>query len=743
MKKSLASLFFLFLTTSLFAQKVINKPYFEVKRSSTYTVEKIELYDNETRVHVKGKLFPNWFLRFKKTDFLKDCATGKEYKIIKIEGFNFNEKIYLPESGEKTVVMVFPPLDEGVKKIDYKNAIYGISLEKQRSDINEPKEIPLDVKNWIEKELNKVTETPIKDFNSDGFFNPKKAKLIGYIKGYDTRLNFRTGMVYQGNTITREEYPIVVQVYEDGRFEAELPLIHPEVRYLSINKCYMSYYLEPGQTLAMILDWDDFLTQAIYRHSQTTNYEFKKTVFEGPLAEINTHLMNFTVEKFNYREFKEIVKNQTPTEFREKQDATLITNKNLLAEYVEKNNVNNKTQQLLQNTLLSDYAQVCFDFARMRGFEAKKSTEFNNSKILITDAYYNFLKKIDLNNKGFLVPHSFSTFINRFEFSKPLNIYPKRKPLKINPEITLNQYLEQKNIKITEEDKILQKSLKGKKFKSYKEFQDYQKQFSKNYLDASEAYRLKYFQPLVDKQQNARMKESTMEKWRLRDSVIKNVYQLEKSIVQDMTKIRALKFDIDKSNPENAREYWSALKATINHPFLVSEGERMVNKKYPVIENSVQQSYERQKPEVNSVRDNTTKLPEGKATSIFKNIIDAHKGKILFVDFWATSCGPCVASIKRMKETRSSYKDNPDIDFVFITSNNTSPEKTYLKFIENQELINTYRVSNDDFNYLRQLFKFNGIPQYVVISKNGEVIDNDYKMYRFNDTVDGIIEKHK
>ena len=137
------------------------------------------------------------------------------------------------------------------------------------------------------------------------------------------------------------------------------------------------------------------------------------------------------------------------------------------------------------------------------------------------------------------------------------------------------------------------------------------------------------------------------------------------------------------------------------------------------------------------------KLPEGKATTIFKNIVDKHKGKILFVDFWATTCGPCVGNIKRMKEIRATYKNSKDIDFVFITSKRESPERTYNKFITDQDLVNTYRLEQDDFNYLRQLFSFNGIPQYIVLNKNGDVIDDDYKMYSFSHTVDNIIADNK
>lgn len=740
MKKTLTSLLFLFLTITLLSQEVIEKPAYKFKKTNIYEVDKIELNENETRVHVRGTIFPNWTIKFSKTDFLKDYKTGKIYNIIKIENYEFDEKIYLPESGEKTVVLIFPPLDKGVKKIDYKHAIYEISLEKQR--IDKPKEVPEDVKKWIQGELNSITETPIKDFNSDRFFNPKKAKLIGYIKGYDKRLGFNTGMVFQGNNITREDYPIVVQVYEDGRFEAELPLIHSEVGYLSINKSNVTYYLEPGQTLAMILDMEDIRKQAFYRRWVSSNYKFKKTTFEGALSNINRHLMNFTVEDFNYRAFNERIKNQTPTEFREEHDSTYKANKALLDEYINNNDVNNKTKQLLQNTLIADYATICFDFVRKREYEAKKDTLNSNLKKTITDEYYNFLKEIDFNNKAFLVTNRYSTFVNRFEFSEPISIYPKRKSIKINPEITLQQYLEDNNIELTEKDKTLQEESKNKKFKSYQEYKDFQKQFSKPYINAVETYNSKYIQPIIDRGNND-ITASKMEKWRLRDSVLKNVYHLDKNIVHDMTKIRALKFDIDGTDSENARKYWNTLKKDINDPFLIVQGERIVNEKFPVVEQMVQKDSEKSNSNNITMEAVTTKLPKGKPTNIFEDIIKPYRGKILFVDFWATTCAPCVGSIKKMKETRAKYKDNPNIDFVFITAKNASPLRTYSKFIKEQELVNTHIIESDNFNYLRQLFKFNGIPKYVVIAKNGEIIDDDYEMYRFNNTVDGIIKKYK
>ncbi|WP_400077491.1 TlpA family protein disulfide reductase [Winogradskyella sp. R77965] len=729
MKKAFTTLLVILITTSLFGQKVIEYPDYEVKRSSIYDVDKIELTETETRVHVRGTIIPGWHMRFRKNDFLKDYKTGKEYTIIKIENHEFNEKILIPESGTKTVVLVFPPLDKGVKKVDFKHAVYGISLDKQRSD--KPKEVPKHVTKWIEDELNKVTDSPIIDFNSNEFFKQKPAKLIGYIKEYDKRLKFETGIVYQGNNITREDYPIVVQVYEDGRFEAEIPLIHPETNYLSINKSTIDYYLEPGQTLAIILDAEDFRKNAISRMTRSSRYKFKNTVFKGPLAEINNHLMNFMVEDFNYRAFKERIKNQTPTEFREEHDATFKANKNLLDTYIDNNNVNNKTKQILENALIADYASIYFDFLKNRAYEAKKDRLNATLNIPITNEYYDFLNEIDFNSKAFLVPKSFSKFVNRFEFSKPISIIPQPK---INPEITFHEYLEKNKIAITEKDKNLEES-KNQKITSYEAYQEFQKKFSKPYQNALKNYNKKYVRPILDK--------PTMEKWRLRDSVLKNVYHLDKNIVQDITKIRALTFDIDRTESESAHNYWSELKKTIDEPFLVAQGESIVNKKFPVVEQMAQNDFENSNRKNITIEAVVTELPKGKATTIFNDIIKPHKGKILFVDFWATSCAPCIATIKKMKETRATYKNNPDIDFVFITPTNQSPERSYKGFVKNQDLVNTYRIPVDDFNYLRQLFKFNGIPKYVVIAKNGEVIDDDYKMYEFTSTVDEIIKKNK
>ena len=64
-------------------------------------------------------------------------------------------------------------------------------------------------------------------------------------------------------------------------------------------------------------------------------------------------------------------------------------------------------------------------------------------------------------------------------------------------------------------------------------------------------------------------------------------------------------------------------------------------------------------------------------------------------------------------------------DFIFITSEDDSPLQRYNEFVAEQELKNTYRINADQYRYLRQLFRFNGIPRHVLVDKEGRILDNN------------------
>jgi thiol-disulfide isomerase/thioredoxin len=738
MKRTTIIIILVLLNSLVFAQRVIENPEFEVSNSGITHISKIELNKDFTRIHILNKFIPKWWVTFEKDVFIQ---LNKDVKlnVVDIEGAKLGDKIWMPVSGEKTIILIFPPINEDVKKIDYNNEVFGISLVEGTKKSKKPSEIPEHVSKWIDNELKKSTKKPLTNFTSTEFFNKSTGRLIGYLKGYDVRLGFKTGIMYTRNDITSEDYPVVIEIHPDGRFEADIPLIKPSYSYFVFKSTPLKFYLEPDQTLALILDWDEFLYADRMRNTQ---HNFKNIVFQGSLSKINEDMMGFNPKAFDYKLFSKKMKTMTPPAFKEEEAVEYKKNLENLETYIKNNPISDKAKVLIKNKIDLEHANHLFDFVSNRDYYAKEEPTNPILKMPIENDYFDFLQKMDLNDQSLLALDEFSTFVNRLEFSKPILIYPKSNKTKTSfkPEKSFEQYLETEKITITDNDKVLRESQKAKEFKSLAAYEEFRKQFSESYNNASKAYSKKYVDPFISKPKPVKL---TMEKWQLRDSIVKNVFHLEKNLVYEIIKVRALDYDIKRSNSENAHAYWNELQKDITHPFLKEEGQRIVNKQYPIDSfqnNSLTDNLNRNVSISTTAMQN--KLPEGKPTEIFKNIIKKHKGKILFIDFWATTCGPCVATIKRMKEKRKEYKDNKEFEFIFITDESLSPLEPYNKFVKEQELEKIYRLASDDYNYLRQLFKFNGIPHYVVIDKKGEVINDNFPMENFDHLLSGILETY-
>lgn len=103
---------------------------------------------------------------------------------------------------------------------------------------------------------------------------------------------------------------------------------------------------------------------------------------------------------------------------------------------------------------------------------------------------------------------------------------------------------------------------------------------------------------------------------------------------------------------------------------------------------------------------------------LFASIISKFRGKGLLVDFWATWCGPCRMANKVMVPMKEELKDK-DIVYLYIAGEN-SPQKVWENMIANIHGEH-YRVTGDQWKYLSDSFKIEGVPTYLIIDRHGDI----------------------
>lgn len=105
-------------------------------------------------------------------------------------------------------------------------------------------------------------------------------------------------------------------------------------------------------------------------------------------------------------------------------------------------------------------------------------------------------------------------------------------------------------------------------------------------------------------------------------------------------------------------------------------------------------------------------------TDIFKTIVKDYKGKKVLVDFWATWCGPCRQAMQTILPVKEELWGK--VAFVYVTGE-TSPKALWNKMAPDIHG-DHYYVTAAQWTTLLKQFGVEGIPAYVVVGEDNEVV---------------------
>lgn len=101
-------------------------------------------------------------------------------------------------------------------------------------------------------------------------------------------------------------------------------------------------------------------------------------------------------------------------------------------------------------------------------------------------------------------------------------------------------------------------------------------------------------------------------------------------------------------------------------------------------------------------------------------VLSQFEDKVIFLDFWASWCSPCIESLPHTKELTEHYANQP-VEVIFVGNNDQ--ESSLIHAIKEYELLGNHIILDEkDSETWRSTFDISGIPTYVLLDMRGKRI---------------------
>lgn len=101
------------------------------------------------------------------------------------------------------------------------------------------------------------------------------------------------------------------------------------------------------------------------------------------------------------------------------------------------------------------------------------------------------------------------------------------------------------------------------------------------------------------------------------------------------------------------------------------------------------------------------------------------KGKFVYIDLWATWCGPCKAEIPHMKKIEEDYHGK-NIVFVSLSLDKSKDAQKWKDYVTKEQLKGIQLMADKDFGSdVAKNYDVNAIPRFLLFDTKGNIINAD------------------
>jgi len=512
-------------------------------------------------------------------------------------------------------------------------------------------------------------------------FAEKPFTLTGTIAGYDPAVDsFQYASVIYNHLFKHDQQTLTLEIDKKGAFSITFPLNRPQEIMFEFGDDLISVYAIPGSALNIRLDLPAFKKISRLPDEEQVKMEDPIT-FSGPYAQLNNECNTFSTIlacMHPYKEHYRMIDSLDQMDYKTYRLRMMQRALDSLSAFNDRKNTSTEFRQLMTQSIRY---QAADDLLRYR-FMHKRQKQMK-LRVVFTPAYLDFLTTIPLNNEEAVITEHYSSFIQNY-LDWYRNDEGRRQQLTM-PEFI--GWMKNKGKPLLPEEEKLVLGMEKASDTTHKE--EVNALIQKYIGDLNEFLAQDRFLALAD----------TMEKG-IPAGIGRDL--LYTSLIASYLDKNKLPLTPQQSNTIAGKIANNGLRAQI-----VRDNERLAN----VLSGKL--------PEAAHVRTNLQVSED----QFFAELMKPYKGKVVYIDFWAPWCGPCMGE---MPDSKKLHKELSGKDVVFLYIAIDCTRQSWEKTIKEQGLEGEHYFANvNEAKLLSGKFNISGIPHYVLIDKEGKVKDDN------------------
>jgi thiol-disulfide isomerase/thioredoxin len=106
-----------------------------------------------------------------------------------------------------------------------------------------------------------------------------------------------------------------------------------------------------------------------------------------------------------------------------------------------------------------------------------------------------------------------------------------------------------------------------------------------------------------------------------------------------------------------------------------------------------------------------------------KTSLESLKGKYVYIDVWATWCGPCIKEIPFLEKVEEKYQEK-NIVFVSISIDNSKDREKWSNFVNKKQMSGIQLLADKEFDskFVKE-YNMQTIPRFILIDTNGNIVN--------------------